>query len=79
MYMTILAFGALAGPPISGAITTATGNYKATGVYAGRLIASCQARLVSDLFLSGSTVLVSVFLMWTVRSLVLKNLFWGKF
>ena len=35
MYLTVLAFGALAGPPISGAINVATGNYKMVGVYAG--------------------------------------------
>lgn len=35
MCMTILAFGALAGPPISGAINTATGGFKAVGYYAG--------------------------------------------
>lgn len=35
MFFTIVAMGALAGPPISGAINNATGNYKATGYYAG--------------------------------------------
>lgn len=38
MYMTLLSFGALAGPPISGAINTATGGYKAVGIYAGTSI-----------------------------------------
>lgn len=38
MYMTLLSFGALAGPPISGAINTATGGYKAVGIYAGTAI-----------------------------------------
>ncbi|KAI0263412.1 MFS general substrate transporter, partial [Gloeopeniophorella convolvens] len=37
MYMTILAFGAVAGPPISGAIIDAHG-YKAVGIYAGSVI-----------------------------------------
>lgn len=32
---SILAISALAGPPISGAIASATGNYKAVGYYAG--------------------------------------------
>ena len=36
MFFTIVAMGALAGPPISGAINTATGNYKGTGYYAGK-------------------------------------------
>lgn len=35
MCMTILALGALAGPPISGAINTATGGFKAVGYFAG--------------------------------------------
>ena len=35
MFMSILAIGALAGPPISGAISTATGGFKAVGYYAG--------------------------------------------
>ncbi|TFY76406.1 hypothetical protein EWM64_g7608 [Hericium alpestre] len=40
MFMTTLSIGALAGPPISGAINTATGEYKAVGIYAG----SCLIR-----------------------------------
>ncbi|KAF5323716.1 hypothetical protein D9619_012953 [Psilocybe cf. subviscida] len=35
MCMSILALGALAGPPIAGAINTATGGFKAVGYYAG--------------------------------------------
>lgn len=35
MYFTILALGALAGPPISGAINQSTGGYKDVGYYAG--------------------------------------------
>ncbi|KAI0306270.1 MFS general substrate transporter [Multifurca ochricompacta] len=35
MYFTILSFGALAGPPISGAINHATAGYTAVGIYAG--------------------------------------------
>ncbi|KAK7025062.1 MFS domain-containing protein [Favolaschia claudopus] len=35
MALTIAAAGALAGPPISGAINTATGGFKAVGFYAG--------------------------------------------
>ncbi|KJA24153.1 hypothetical protein HYPSUDRAFT_38917 [Hypholoma sublateritium FD-334 SS-4] len=38
MFMSILALGALAGPPISGAISTATGNFKAVGYYAGTTV-----------------------------------------
>jgi hypothetical protein len=35
MSFTIIAFGALAGPPISGAVNNATGGFKAVGYYAG--------------------------------------------
>lgn len=37
MFMSILALGALTGPPISGAINTATGSFKPVGYYAGTL------------------------------------------
>jgi hypothetical protein len=37
MFMTISAIGAVAGPPISGAINAATGDFKAVGIYAGML------------------------------------------
>ena len=35
MFSTVFSLGALAGPPISGAINTATGSFKAVGYYAG--------------------------------------------
>ncbi|KAJ7504172.1 major facilitator superfamily domain-containing protein [Mycena galericulata] len=38
MALTVAALGALAGPPISGAINTATGGFKAVGYYAGGTI-----------------------------------------
>ncbi|KAI0732188.1 MFS general substrate transporter [Fomitopsis betulina] len=38
MAFTLLALGAVAGPPISGAIETATGGYKAVGYYAGSAV-----------------------------------------
>ncbi|KAJ7496845.1 major facilitator superfamily domain-containing protein [Mycena latifolia] len=38
MAMTLTAIGALAGPPISGAINTASGGYNAVGYYAGSVI-----------------------------------------
>ena len=37
MFMSILALGALAGPPISGAINAATDGFEAVGYFAGRL------------------------------------------
>jgi MFS family permease len=36
MFLTVLSLGALAGPPISGAIAHATGGYTAVGIYAGK-------------------------------------------
>ncbi|KAJ7655398.1 MFS general substrate transporter [Mycena rosella] len=38
MAMTLTAIGALAGPPISGAINTASGGYSAVGYYAGSVV-----------------------------------------
>ncbi|KAJ7117706.1 MFS general substrate transporter [Mycena epipterygia] len=38
MALTVTALGALAGPPISGAINTATGGFEAVGYYAGSMI-----------------------------------------
>lgn len=35
MFFSILAIGGLIGPPISGAINHATGDFKAVGYYAG--------------------------------------------
>jgi MCP family monocarboxylic acid transporter-like MFS transporter 10 len=35
MYFTVIALGALAGPPISGAINHATGGYTVVGIFAG--------------------------------------------
>ena len=35
MFMSIFSLGALAGPPISGAINTATGGFEVVGFYAG--------------------------------------------
>ncbi|KIY72377.1 MFS general substrate transporter [Cylindrobasidium torrendii FP15055 ss-10] len=38
MVMSVAALGAVAGPPISGAINSATGGYNAVGYYAGSMI-----------------------------------------
>src|ERR1700728_1341022 len=35
MFTSIMSIGALTGPPISGAISSATGGYEAVGYYAG--------------------------------------------
>jgi MCP family monocarboxylic acid transporter-like MFS transporter 10 len=36
MFLSLIAFGGVAGPPISGAIGTATGSFVATGYYSGK-------------------------------------------
>ncbi|KAG2150667.1 MFS general substrate transporter [Suillus bovinus] len=36
MFMSLIGFGGIAGPPISGAISTATGGFAGAGYYAGR-------------------------------------------
>ena len=41
LYFTVLATGAIAGPPISGAINVATGGYTVVGIYAGKLKLLC--------------------------------------
>ncbi|KAH7889175.1 MFS general substrate transporter [Phlebopus sp. FC_14] len=38
MFMSIIAFGALGGPPISGAINSATGGFEDVGWYAGGIV-----------------------------------------
>jgi MCP family monocarboxylic acid transporter-like MFS transporter 10 len=38
MYLTLLGFGSLMGPPISGAINHATGKYTIVGIYAGQSV-----------------------------------------
>ncbi|KAJ1307958.1 hypothetical protein OPQ81_002035 [Rhizoctonia solani] len=47
MLMTIAATGALAGPPISGAILGRTDSYVAVGAYAGSMILVCVLMLVA--------------------------------
>ncbi|KAJ7074568.1 MFS general substrate transporter [Mycena amicta] len=58
---SVLSIGALAGPPISGAIASATGDYKAVGYYAG------------------STMILSLAILWYVRYLMTGRVFGGKF
>ncbi|KAI9065491.1 MFS general substrate transporter [Trametes sanguinea] len=55
MSMTVVALGAVAGPPISGAINAATGGYKFTGVYAGTTVmVACCFLLATRYALMGS-------------------------
>ncbi|KZV82065.1 MFS general substrate transporter [Exidia glandulosa HHB12029] len=54
MANTILAIGALAGPPTSGAIATATGSYNALGAFAGSMVVlSCLCMLVTKWAMTG--------------------------
>ena len=48
MYFTVMALGALAGPPISGAIHDATGSYKPVGIYAGTTVLAGVACLAAS-------------------------------
>ena len=78
MFMTVLALGALAGPPISGAIWTASGGQTAVGYYAGRLARLIPSpRMRSDDFYLGTMVLIGVGTMCCTRHLILKRMF-GK-
>ncbi|KAG6816512.1 hypothetical protein H0H87_005514 [Tephrocybe sp. NHM501043] len=78
MFMSIFALGALAGPPISGAINTATGGFKVVGYYAGTIPFHGEYYIMIYLSCSGSMVLVAVVLMSITRHLVLRK-FVGKF
>ncbi|KDQ61310.1 hypothetical protein JAAARDRAFT_32317 [Jaapia argillacea MUCL 33604] len=51
MTMTIQAFGALAGPPISGAINGATHGFTAVGIYAGTMIMFSVALMLTVRYL----------------------------
>ncbi|KAF9524485.1 MFS general substrate transporter [Crepidotus variabilis] len=57
MFLSIMALGAVAGPPISGAIAAATGSFVAVGVYAG----SCVVVGVGLMAVSRSLVLKSLY------------------
>ena len=80
--MTILAFGAIAGPPISGAINDATGGFKAVGYYAGPFHSEldCACTLGADEFVArvGSTVILAVVLIVITRQFRLGGKLYGK-
>ena len=83
MGMTFAAFGALAGPPVSGVVNRATGGYAAVGYYAGKtfpiiMLTSFRVDVDVDCVSAGSVLLLSCMLLLTTRHLVLKRL-WGKF
>lgn len=63
MFMTITALGAVAGPPISGAINEKTGGFEAVGLYAGQLLITLKLRV--RVFMNSQGVRSSwVFLVW---------------
>lgn len=70
MFMTILAVGALCGPPISGAIQVSTGSFKMTGVFAGELILSPSDQGLIGTYIKGTVVIVGVIFMAITRLLV---------
>ncbi len=78
MAMSITALGALAGPPISGAINTATGGFEVVGYYAGKSFPPCCLEFYLWPKKTGSTIMLAVVLMYVVRHLVLGTLR-GKF
>ncbi|KAF7297970.1 MFS domain-containing protein [Mycena chlorophos] len=51
MAVTLTAFGAVAGPPISGAIASASGGYNAVGIYAGTVILVAIAMMLYTRYL----------------------------
>jgi MFS transporter, MCT family, solute carrier family 16 (monocarboxylic acid transporters), member 10 len=80
LVLTIAAAGALAGPPISGAIIRTKGGLHAAGYYAGKRLLMRLLRMQIYMFLmmlEGSMILLSVILMITTRRLVLGR-WWGK-
>ncbi len=77
MAFTILSFGALAGPPISGAIFDRTGKFENVGYYAGGSLFCAHSSCVRKLTTcgTGSAVMSSVVLMIIARRLLLGKLF----
>ncbi len=77
MSMTLIAIGAVAGPPISGAINDATGGFKFVGVYAGMHISALKSNMTVLSVLTGSAVMLACAFMVLTRISILGG-FWGK-
>ena len=77
MLFSLLAVGAILGPPISGIINMATHGYVAVGFYAGTLDDSLGFPSSAH-HLSGSVVLVGVVFMIVCRTMITGHIFWGK-
>lgn len=76
MAFTIMSLGALAGPPISGAILDHTQSFEDVGYYAGECTRSVLYRARAERRgCAGSTVIVSVALMIAARHMLLGKLF----
>ena len=78
-----IALGAVAGPPISGALTRTAGGFHSASYYAGTvppesIHPSPENNLFYSLSLPGSTIVVAVILMYIVKYLMLGTLR-GKF
>ena len=79
MALTCMALGAIAGPPISGAIVDVTGGFKAVGYYAGIVLGSpsvCRRTKSPALipFPSGSCILITVVLLYRTKYLMIGSL-----
>jgi len=80
MALTCMALGAIAGPPISGAIADATGGFKAVGYYAGIVLGPpsvfCRRTKPPSLipFPSGSCILIAVVLLYLTKYLMIGSL-----
>ena len=75
MFLTILSFGSLLGPPISGAINRATDGFSAVGIYAGQSIFFSLEVVFFITFVLGSVIMVAVVLLALTRYLILRR--WG--
>ena len=75
LFLTCMAFGALTGPPISGAINKSTGGFTLVGVYAGMCHAMLALTQSSDYsYTIGTAVVISAFLFALTRHMQLGRL-----
>jgi hypothetical protein len=77
MFTSIISIGALTGPPISGAINSATGGYEAVGCYAGEHPFPFNSVYNSPPDMHprvGSVIMLAVALMIVVRYLLSRDM-----
>ena len=79
MFMTILAVGALSGPPISGVINTRTGSFKPVGYFAGVIFSFKNLKSCIDgiYYVLGTAVFSGVGLLALSRYFVIRRM-WVK-